>query len=42
MNHAKLNAVNVIPEIDTPGHVRGWGLSKKWKAQNITILCPKG
>jgi len=39
---AKANAVMVIPEVDTPGHVRSWGLSKKWKAQNITIKCPGG
>jgi hexosaminidase len=24
---AKQNAVNIIPEIDTPGHTRSWGLS---------------
>ncbi len=39
---SKKNGVAIIPEIDTPGHVRAWGLDKKWKDQNITILCPRG
>lgn len=39
---AKLNAVSIIPEFDTPGHVRSWGLSQKWQQKNITILCPGG
>jgi len=38
----KLNAVKIIPEIDTPAHVRAWGLSEKWANANITIKCPKG
>jgi hexosaminidase len=42
INLAKKNGVSIIPEIDTPGHVRAWGLDKKWKEQNITILCPRG
>lgn len=39
---AKKNGVSIVPEIDTPGHVRAWGLDKKWKEQNITVLCPRG
>ena len=39
---AKENGVTIIPEFDTPGHVRAWGLAEKWQAKNITILCPKG
>lgn len=39
---AKQNGVTIIPEIDTPAHVRAWGLDAKWKSQNITITCPKG
>jgi hexosaminidase len=38
----KLNAVSIIPEINTPAHVRSWGLSKQWQAKNITILCGGG
>jgi hypothetical protein len=32
----------IIPEIDTPAHVRAWGLSEKWKKNNITITCDGG
>ena len=39
---AKKNGVSIVPEIDTPGHVRAWGLDKKWSQQNITVLCHKG
>jgi N-acetyl-beta-hexosaminidase len=39
---AKQHAVTIIPEVDTPAHTRSWGLSSKWKAQNITIQCPAG
>ena len=39
---AKQNAVSIIPELDTPGHIRSWGLAEPWKSKNITILCPKG
>lgn len=38
----KKNAVTIIPEIDSPAHVNSWGRSQKWKAENVTILCPKG
>lgn len=31
INFAKINAVNIVPEFDTPGHVRSWGLAKKWQ-----------
>lgn len=27
LNLAKMNAVRIIPEFDTPAHVRSWGLS---------------
>lgn len=40
IDFAKLHAVNVIPEIDTPGHVRSW--SQNSKHPNITILCGGG
>ena len=39
---AKKNGVSIVPELDTPAHVRAWGLADKWKSQNITITCPKG
>lgn len=39
---ADLNAVKIIPEIDTPAHVRSWGLAPEWKAKNITIKCNGG
>jgi hypothetical protein len=39
---ASLNAVSIIPEFDTPAHVRGWGLAKQWQSKNITILCDGG
>lgn len=39
---AKLNGVQIVPQIDTPAHVRAWGLSPKWKSANITIQCDKG
>lgn len=39
---AKENAVHIIPEFDTPGHVRAWGLPQQWQQHNITVLCPKG
>ena len=42
INLAKANAVTIVPEFDTPGHVRAWGLAEKWKTKNITILCPRG
>jgi len=37
-----LNAVKIIPEIDTPAHVRSWGLAPEWVNKNITIKCDKG
>lgn len=37
---AQLNAVNIIPEVDTPAHVRSWGLAPQWK--NISIKCNGG
>jgi hexosaminidase len=39
---ARKNGVTIMPEIDTPAHVRSWGLDKKWAQQNITITCPRG
>lgn len=37
---AKKYAVNIIPEIDTPGHVRSW--SQNSKHMGISILCGGG
>lgn len=37
---AGLNAVKIIPEIDTPAHVRSWGLAPEWK--NASIKCAGG
>jgi hexosaminidase len=37
---AQLNAVSIVPEFDTPAHVRSWGLSAKWN--NISITCANG
>ena len=37
---AEKNGVQVIPELDTPGHVRSWGLSSKWA--NASIPCAGG
>jgi hexosaminidase len=39
---ADLNAVKIIPEVDTPAHVRSWGLAPEWKNKNITIKCAGG
>ncbi len=39
---AKRNGVIIIPEIDTPAHVRAWGVDKKWKDLGIAITCPRG
>lgn len=39
---AEKNAVQVIPEIDTPAHVRSWGLAEQWKAKDISIKCHGG
>ena len=38
--YAKVNAVQIVPEIDSPAHVRSWGLSTQWS--NISIKCPGG
>lgn len=38
----QLNAVQIVPEIDTPAHVRSWGESASWKAKNISIKCNGG
>lgn len=35
-----LNGVKIIPEIDSPAHVRSWGLSPQWKS--ISIKCAGG
>lgn len=32
---AGLNGVKIIPEIDTPAHVRSWGLAPEWKSASI-------
>lgn len=37
---AGLNAVKIVPEIDTPAHVRSWGLAPEWK--NASIKCAGG
>ena len=37
---AKANAVKIIPEIDTPAHVRSWGLAPQWSRS--CIKCPGG
>lgn len=39
---AELNAVKIIPEIDTPAHVRSWGLAPEWRSKDITIKCAGG
>lgn len=39
---AKLNAVKIVPEIDTPAHTRSFGQSAKWMAKNISIECAGG
>ncbi len=37
---ADLNGVKIIPEIDTPAHVRSWGLAPQWS--KISIRCAGG
>lgn len=39
---AKYNGVQVIPEIDTPAHVRSWALAPKWVDANLDIKCNGG
>lgn len=39
---AKQNAVQIVPEIDTPAHTRSWGQSAQWAAKNISIECAGG
>jgi len=35
---ANLNAIQVVPEIDTPSHARAWGLSSQWS--DLVLKCP--
>lgn len=42
INVAKLNAVKIVPEIDTPAHTRSWGQAPEWMAKNISIACAGG
>jgi hexosaminidase len=42
LNAASLNAVQVVPEIDTPAHVRAWGQAPVWKALGASIACAGG
>ena len=39
---AELNAVSVVPEVESPGHVRSWGQNSVWKSKNIVVTCGRG
>lgn len=39
IERATSNGIRVIPEVDSPGHVRSWGLSKETKAITVNN-CP--
>lgn len=36
---ADKNGVKIVPQINTPAHMRSWFLSPNWQSQNITISC---
>jgi hexosaminidase len=35
---ANLNAIQVVPEIDTPSHAHCWGLNPQWA--DLVLKCP--
>lgn len=36
---ADKNGVKIVPEIESPSHMRSWVLSSVWKSKNLTISC---